>query len=318
MAADDGLSAGGSWFELSVEADHEAVEQVSEILSRACPGGVAVEAPFEVLDEGLAARPDPQRPAVVRGYISAIEPAAARAAIERVRRDLGHLQAFALRPIGELSTRVVHEEDWAEAWKQHFPVMRVGHRLVIRPTWRTHEPAPTDVVISLDPGMAFGTGLHPTTRLCLAGIEAWADSDLVSDARVLDVGTGSGILAIAAALLGASKVLAIDSDALAVATAAANAELNGMADFIEVRAGSLPLAQPAQFHLVVANLIAGLLIDIAPELAAVVWPGGRLLAGGIFHEREQEVAAAFTAAGMRVIGRRVEDDWVALEAEAAG
>ena len=318
MAADDGLSAGGSWFELSVEADHEAVEQVSEILSRACPGGVAVEAPFEVLDEGLAARPDPRRPAVVRGYISAIEPAAARAAIERVRRDLGHLQAFALRPIGELSTRVVHEEDWAEAWKQHFPVMRVGHRLVIRPTWRTHEPAPTDVVISLDPGMAFGTGLHPTTRLCLAGIEAWADSDLVSDARVLDVGTGSGILAIAAALLGASKVLAIDSDALAVATAAANAELNGMADFIEVRAGSLPLAQPAQFHLVVANLIAGLLIDIAPELAAVVWPGGRLLAGGIFHEREQEVAAAFTAAGMRVIGRRVEDDWVALEAEAAG
>lgn len=312
------MSAGGSWFELAVEADHEAVEQVSEILSRVCLGGVAVEAPFEVVAEGLAARLDPGRPAVVRGYISAIEPAAARAAIERVRRDLGHLQAFALRPIGELVTRVVHEEDWAEAWKEHFAVMRVGRRLVIRPTWREHRPAKGDVVISLDPGMAFGTGLHPTTRLCLAGIEGWAEADLMSDARVLDVGTGSGILSIAAALLGASYVLAVDTDPLAVATAAANAAQNGVAELIEARVGSLPLAQPEQFHLVVANLISGLLIDIAPALAAVVRPGGRLLASGIFHERETEVATAFEGAGLHTIGRRAEDDWVALDTETAG
>jgi ribosomal protein L11 methyltransferase len=290
---------------------------VSEILSRACPGGVSVEAPFEPIQEGLAARIDPTRPAIVRGYISAIDAAAVRAAIDGARTALGHLQAFALRPIGELQTRVVHEEDWAEAWKEHFPVLRVGRRLVIRPTWREHEAAPTDVVLSLDPGMAFGTGLHPTTRLCLAGIERWADSALLSDARVLDVGTGSGILAICAALMGASYVLGVDIDPLAVETARANAAANGMADFIETRSGGLPLAAPEQFHLVVANLISGLLIDVAAELAATLWPGGRLLAGGIYKDREPEVQSAFESAGLRVIGRMTEEDWVALELEAA-
>ena len=290
---------------------------MSEILSRACPGGVSVEAPFVPIQEGLAARIDPARPAIVRGYISAIDAKAVQAAIRGVREALGHLQAFELRPIGELQTRVVHEEDWSEAWKEHFPVLRVGRRLVIRPTWREHEAAPTDVVLSLDPGMAFGTGLHPTTRLCLAGIEGWADRALLSDARVLDVGTGSGILAIAAALMGASYVLGIDTDPLAVETTKANAAANGMADFIEARTGSLPLQEPAQFHLVVANLISGLLIDLAPELVATLWPGGRLLAGGIYKDREQDVRSAFESADVRIVGRLAEEDWVALEMEPA-
>ena len=298
---------------MAVTADQEAVEQVSEIISRACPGGVSVEAPFELIDEGLAARVDPGRPVVVRGYVAALDEGIARAAVDAVRRDLGHLQAFGLRPIGDVETRLVHEEDWAAAWKEHFPVLRVGRRLVIQPTWREHERAADDVVIRLDPGMAFGTGLHPTTRLCLAGIEAWADDDLVGDARVLDVGTGSGILAICAARFGASRVLAIDTDQLAVEATAANAELNGFGEIIEARRGSLPLAEPREFHLVVANLIAGVLIDLAPELAAVLWPGGRLLAGGVFHEREAEVRAAFESAGLTVVGRRVETDWLTLE-----
>ena len=301
--------------ELAVTADQEAVEQVSEIISRACPGGVSVESPFELVDEGLAARIDPSRPVVVRGYVTALDGGIAKAAVDAVRRDLGHLQAFGLRPIGEVETRLVHEEDWATAWKEHFPVLRVGRRLVIQPTWREHEPLSDDLVIRLDPGMAFGTGLHPTTRLCLAGIEAWADDDLVGDARVLDVGTGSGILALAAARFGASRVLAVDTDPLAVDAATTNADQNGFGELIEARQGSLPLPEPRQFHLVVANLIAGLLIDLAPELAAVVWPGGgRLLAGGVFHDRESEVRAAFESAGLRVIGRRVEGEWLALEA----
>ena len=278
---------------------------------------MSVEAPFETLQEGLAARLDPRRPAIVRGYVAAIDPGLARAAIDQVRTALGHLQAFELRPIGELQTRVVHEEDWAEAWKAHFPVMRIGQRLVIRPTWREYEPLANDVVLNLDPGMAFGTGLHPTTRLCLEGIEAWGDSALMSDARVLDVGTGSGILAIAAVLMGASRVLAIDTDPLAVETATANAATNGVAVLIEARMGSLPLHEPAQFHLVVANLISGLLIELAGELAKTVWPDGRLLAGGIYRDREADVRSAFESAGLRFLSRRAEEDWVALELAAA-
>ena len=135
---------------------------------------------------------------------------------------------------------------------------------------------------------------------------------------MLDVGTGSGILAIAAALLGASYVLGVDTDPLAVATAGANAASNGLADLIDTRAGSLPLAAPAQFHLVVANLISGLLIELAQELAATLRPGGRLLAGGIYRDREPEVQSAFESAGLRVINRLAEEDWVALEAEAPG
>jgi ribosomal protein L11 methyltransferase len=310
---EQGISAGATWLELSVAADHEAVEAVSEILARVCAGAVAVEPAFELLAEGLAARVDVTRPQVVRGYLPAGDRAAAEAAVARARRDLGHLQAFGLRPIGELATRLLHEDDWAQAWKRHFPVLRVGRRLVIRPTWRRHRAQADEVVIALDPGMAFGTGLHPTTRLCLAGLEAWADDGLLDGARILDLGCGSGILAIAAALLGAAEVSALDTDPLAVEATTANAALNGLADRLHAHRGSLPVSGQA-FGLVVANLIASLLVELAPALADAVARGGRLLASGIFVDREAEVAAALSAAGFELVGRSSETDWVALDA----
>lgn len=273
---------------------------------------MSVEAQFRALEEGLAAEVDTSKPAVVRGYLAA-DQSASTAAMEQVIEDLGHLQAFELRHIGELTARLVHEEDWAEAWKEHFPVMRVGQHIVIQPTWRDYVPEPDDVVIRLDPGMAFGTGLHPTTRLCLAGIEGWGFGHLLGDARVLDVGTGSGILAIACAKFGGS-VLAVDIDPLAVETTARNAELNGLSEVIRAQQGSLPLPEPRQFHLIVANLIAGVLIDLAPELHEVLWPGGRLLASGIFSERESDVRSAFESAGLRIIGETADGDWLAFEA----
>ena len=279
---------------------------------------MSVDAPFVVVEEGLSARVDPDRPAVVRAYVSAANAQISRAAVERVRRDLGHLQAFALRPIGELETRVVHEEDWAGAWREHFPVMRVGRRVVIQPTWREFDAATDDVVIRLDPGMAFGTGLHPTTRVCLAGIERWSDADLVEGRTALDVGCGSGILAILCGLVGARDVLGVDTDPLAVETTIANAALNGMGGVVSARQGSVPLPDGTVFDLVVANLIAGVLIDLAPALAAAVIPvSGRLLASGIFNEREAEVRAAFELAGLTIVGRQTEGDWIALEAQRA-
>ena len=305
--------AGGPWLELAVEADPEAVEAVSEILGRVAPGGASVEPAFELTDEGLGARVDPTRPATVRAYVPARDPAAAEAAAGAANEALGHLQAFGLRPIGELQTRPVDEADWADAWKAHFPVLRIGRRLVIRPTWREHAPRPDDVVLALDPGMAFGTGLHPTTRLCLAAVESLADRGAIAGHRVLDVGCGSGILAIAAARLGAREVLGVDTDPIAIEATEHNAALNGPAALVHARTGSLPSGE-APWDVVLANLIASLLVTLAEPLAREVRPGGTLLASGIFVNREREVADAFARARLDVVGRSAEGDWVALEA----
>jgi ribosomal protein L11 methyltransferase len=303
----------GAWLELAVEADVEAVEAVSEILGRAAPGGTSVEPAFELADEGLSARLDPTRPAIVRAYVPARDRAAADRAVADVAEALGHLQAFGLRPIGELRTRIVHEADWADAWKAYFPVMRIGRRLVIRPTWRRHRRHAGDVVLALDPGMAFGTGLHPTTRLCLAGVEVLSDRGVLAGARVLDVGCGSGILAIAACKLGAATALGLDTDPIAIKATTANARRNALARRIRARESSLPSGEPA-FDVVLANLIAGVLVPLASALHAELRVGGSLLASGIFVDRERDVASAFEAVGLAVTGRTTEGDWVALKA----
>lgn len=309
---DEGLTAGDTWIELSVRADLEAVEAVSEILSRFGPGGTSVQPGFELIDEGLGARIDPNQPAIVRAYLPGRDRTAARLAVRQAREALGHLQAFNLRPIGELDVSVVHEADWAQAWKAHFPVLRIGRRLVIRPTWRRHRRRADDVVLALDPGMAFGTGLHPTTRLCLAGLEHWADEGLCAAARVLDVGCGSGILMIAAGLFGAGQLVGVDTDPIAVEASAANAARNHLV--VDVRNGSLP-SRSGPFDLVVANLIASLLIALASDLQAELRSGGRLLASGIFIDREPDVRNAFESVGLRPLQRTAEGEWIALEFE---
>jgi ribosomal protein L11 methyltransferase len=303
----------GAWLELAVEADIEAVEAVSEILRRVATGGTSVEPAFTLEDEGLAARIDPSRSVTVRGYVPARDSNAAEAARSETAAALGHLQAFGLGSIGELRTTIVREADWADAWKAHFPVMRVGRRLVIRPTWRRHRARPGDVVLALDPGMAFGTGLHPTTRLCLAAIDALADEGLVDGARVLDVGCGSGILSIAGLRLGAASALGLDTDPIAVESTDANARRNRLGGRLEARQGSLPSGE-TPVALVLANLIAGILVPLAPLLRDELLPDGRLIASGIFVDRESEVRAAFMAAGFTIAARSVEGDWVALVA----
>jgi ribosomal protein L11 methyltransferase len=304
-----------AWLELSVEADIEAVEAVSEILGRVATGGVSVEPGFELEDEGLGARVDPTRPVIVRGYLPARDPATAEAAAAIAGTALGRLRAFDLRPIGPLGIRTVGESDWAEAWKAHFPVLRVGRRLVIRPSWRRHRATTGDVVVTLDPGMAFGTGLHPTTRLCLAAVERLADGGELGS-RVLDVGAGSGILSIAAARLGADHVLAIDTDPIAIEATVANTDRNGLAGRITARHGSLPSGDDP-FDVVLANLVGSILIELAPVLARELVPGGRLVASGIFVDREAEVASAFAAARVTVHERDVDGDWVALTGTSA-
>jgi ribosomal protein L11 methyltransferase len=301
----------GRWVELSVEVDPEAVEAVSEILSRVAPGGVSVEPGFELVDEGLGARIDPTRPATIRAHVPAFDDAEIRRATATVEEALGHLQAFGLRPIGDLQTRVVEEADWAEAWKEHFHVLHLGKRLVVKPSWRKHHRTADEVVIDLDPGMAFGTGLHPTTRLCLQALEARAERGPLG--RALDVGCGSGILAIAAVKLGATRVLGVDIDPIAIEATDANASHNRVGKRIRAREGSVP-TDDGPFDLVLANLIAGILVELAPALADEVVEGGTLIASGIFIDREADVRTALESAGLRLIHAWHESDWVALEA----
>jgi ribosomal protein L11 methyltransferase len=319
--ATEGLVGDATWLELAVTCDTEAVEAVSEILSRVAPGGVSVEPGFRLTDEGLGAVVDAGRPATVRAYLPARDPRAVREAVASADRALGHLSAFGLREIGALVTAVVHDSDWASAWKRHVRVMRIGRRIVIRPTWRRHHRAPGDVVIAMDPGMAFGTGLHPTTRLCLAGIERWADDGLLSrgaaadgGARLLDVGCGSGVLTIAAGLLGAGELVGVDTDPIAIEATLANARRNRLRRRVRAWQGTVPTGA-GPFDLVAANLIASVLVALAPGLRDELRRGGRLLASGIFVDREGDVRAALAAAGLAILRREAEGDWVALDAE---
>lgn len=285
------------WLEIGVETTGEGAEAVAEVLSRFAPRGVALEAGPEGFGTGII---------TVRAYIPADDrmPETRR----RVEEALWHLSQ--ILPMPAPSFRLIAEADWAEAWKQHLTILHVGRRLVIRPSWLPYTPAEGEVVVELDPGMAFGTGTHPTTQMCLLALE----EHVRTGARVLDLGTGSGILAIAAAKLGAGRVLALDTDPQAVAVARENIHRNGVADRVRVARGSLAQAI-GRFDLVVVNILARVLVEMAEAgLARRLAPDGRLIVAGLLAGQEDEVRDAFQRAGLNVIGRRQIEDWVALEA----
>ena len=279
------------WLEIAVPAHAEAVEAVSEILSRVGYNGIAVEVPLE---RGRGADH------TVKAYI--FEDVDAFAKVSDVRDALGHLQAFGLGPIGELTARVVDDKDWLESWKAEFVPIHIG-AFVVRPTWS--DPASDAVEIVLDPGMAFGTGLHPTTQQCLEALSTLP----LEGKSVLDVGTGSGILAIAAAKRGASPVVAVDTDTLAVDAARENAVANGVA--IPVGVGSAADV-PGRFEVVIANIVAPVLQRIAPHLAARLASGGTLLLAGITAPAEAATREAFSHVRLELLDRSERDDWVAL------
>src|SRR5438132_1629672 len=226
----------------------------------------------------------------VKAYL--VEDVDAVAKVADARDALGHLQAFGLGPIGELAVREVEDEDWLEAWKATVTPIRVG-RFLVRPTW-SDVTAPDAITIALDPGMAFGTGLHPTTQQCL---EAVSYLDL-EGLRVLDVGTGSGILAIAAAKRGAREVVGVDTDPLAVRAANENAVANGVS--VEGRLGSAADVD-GKFDVVLANLVGSVLVQIAPNLRARLRTSGSLVAAGITTQAERDVLSAFVAEGLGVV-----------------
>ncbi|HEX6655960.1 MAG TPA: 50S ribosomal protein L11 methyltransferase [Candidatus Limnocylindria bacterium] len=294
------------WLELTVEADAEAVEAVSEILGRLGQG--AAVRPTRLLrdpDDELSVREDSAAPYELTAHLP--DDPAAPAAIDATERALWHLQAFGLRPVGTLRVRSVDERDWTEGWKAGYEPQRIG-RLLIVPSWLEPRPAQDEVVLRLDPGMAFGTGLHPTTRGCLALLQ---DIEPMPS-RVLDVGSGSGILGIAALALGAGQVDALDTDPVAVEATRANAGRNGVAERVTASAGTVPARCDQPYPLVLANLVASVLVELAGRLASHTDAGGALLASGIIAERGDEVVSALETAGFTVAQRLDDGEWISL------
>lgn len=295
------------WLELEVTCDNEAVEPVSELFaSFGFNQGVAIEEAFTQDPDGDNFAVDPSRPVVVRTFLNAAD--VAPGTIETIRQALWHLGR--LRAISDLSVSEREEEDWANAWKAHYSVHRVGRRVLVKAPWHEYERKSDEVIIELDPGMAFGTGLHPSTQLSMIAIE----DELNPGDRVLDVGIGSGVLATAAALLGASTVDGVDVEPVAVRSARENAERNGVGTIVRVELGSVGDGEPFQdqYDLVVANIIARILIELAPGLTNAVRPGGTLILGGIIDVKEAAVRDAFDAMELTQIRREEREDWVAL------
>ena len=297
------------WLELSVEVDVEAVEAVSEILGRVSAGS-AVQ-PTRLIrdrDDELAASEDVTAPYVITAHVADTPDAGDQ--VEATERALWHIQAFGLRPVGPLRVRTVDDADWIDAWRRHYVAQRIG-RVVIVPSWAEEELSSGEVAITLDPGMAFGTGLHPTTRGCL---ELLQEVQPMPD-RILDVGCGSGILALAALRLGATHAVGIDTDPLAVAASRENAARNGLADQFEAREGTLPASPAERYPLMTANLVAAVLVALAPSLAAHLADGGVLLVSGVIEPRATEVIVALAREGLRLNDRRDGGEWVSLRME---
>ncbi|MEZ4523065.1 MAG: 50S ribosomal protein L11 methyltransferase [Thermomicrobiales bacterium] len=300
-------SGSPTWIEISVLANAESVESVAELFSRyGYNEGVVIEEAYRQDGDGENLEVDPTRPVTVRTFLhDDIDAPGRRKSIDE---GLWHLRQ--LGEVGEIVERVIREDDWESAWKQHFPVLRIGKRFVIKPTWQEHQATGDDLVIHLDPGMAFGTGSHPTTEMCLLALEE-IDCDGLA---VLDAGAGSGILTVAACLLGAATVDAIELDPYAGTALEKNLELNDVADRSTVIVGSVGSSVPDghTYDLILANIIARVHIEDAPTFGSVLAPHGRMIASGIISEREREVLDAFAGVGLSVERRMTVGDWVTL------
>lgn len=293
-----------NWLELSITAPAEYVEPLSVIFQRYGHGGVVIEQLGGYNpDEGDDV--DNISDAILRVYLPVDSTTESRKQQIKVAVDLIS-RLCTLSPIYE---KILDEDEWMESWKDHFSLIKVG-RVVICPTWMDYQPIGEELVMRIDPGMAFGTGHHPTTHMCLAEIE-----DLITlGANVLDLGTGSGILSIAAAMLGADNVLALDTDPSAVRIASENFRLNEVDNVAYAVNGTLSVVEEplGVFDLIVANIYTKVILEVAQALVANLSRQGRLVVSGIMADRSKEVESCFKDYGYAVLKKCIEGDWAML------
>jgi ribosomal protein L11 methyltransferase len=308
-----------NWMEIAVTVSREGEEAVTDLFYRIGSQGVVVESPELIqtyIDSGIWDYHDfvdveTTGKSVVKGYFPEDERLSAR--LISLREEILLLKEGFPEWTVEAATVMVKEEDWANEWKRYFKPVRIGRNFLIKPSWEEVAPREDDLVIEIDPGMAFGTGTHPTTSLCLEAIEDY----VFAGQEVFDIGTGSGILALAAAKRGA-KVQAGDIDLMAVRIAGKNAALNKVADKVTVRAGNLGEVFSGRADVVIANIIADVIINLTPDLKFLLKPGGIFLASGIIDSRKEDVLEKLREEGLKTVEVRETSGWVLIVGAMAG
>jgi ribosomal protein L11 methyltransferase len=304
-----------AWIEVSLTVDGEMAEAVAEVLARFAPDGVVIEATAVV-----AAQDDSEGHPVGPLRVCAYLPDDDRLPETRSRLEESLWFLGRIRPLPDPEFNLVQQTDWSESWKQHYQPVAIGERLMVIPAW-LESPEPGRVAVRIDPGMAFGTGTHPTTQLCLELLERAFVAGVQPPDTLIDVGCGSGILAVAALKLGARRALGVDVDTEAVGAARQNANLNGVADRLEVGQGSVAEIRAGEFSiqkapLVLANILAPVIIKLLGEgLGELLLPDGSLVLSGILAEQSADVESALRSNGFRLLEKLQREDWVALMAQ---
>lgn len=305
------------WTEVSIHTTNEAVEAVSNILHEAGASGVVIEDSVDFDKEradqfgeiyALKQEDFPTQGVIVKAYLP--ESSFIAETVEGIRLSIEALKDFNI-DVGNNTVTMseVNEEDWATAWKQYYHPVKISNRFTVVPTWEDYTPVATDeLIIELDPGMAFGTGTHPTTVMCLQALEK-----VVNEGDdVVDVGTGSGVLSIGAALLGAKAVHALDLDEVAVRSARENIALNKVNHVVDVHHGNLLDTVKAPADVVVANILAEIIMTFTDDAYSIVKEGGVFVTSGIIGAKRDDVKAALQASGFTIEEVLEMEDWVAI------
>ncbi len=298
------------WSEIAVRIKAEDVELAGSIANMVVPYGIYIEdyssleeetlaiAHVDLIEESLLKKD--RESAIIHIYVNPEENPVEAVAFLRERLSACNIE-------NEIDLKDCKTEDWQNNWKQYFHPMEIGEKLLIRPVWENDYDAKGRRVLNIEPGLAFGTGAHPTTKLCLETLESYIDEN----STVLDIGCGSGILSIASLLLGAKSATGVDIDSLAVKTAVENAEKNGFgADRITIYQGDLSDKVSGKFSVVVANIVADIIIRFNTQVAQFIEDGGVYITGGIIESRENDVLKSFEENGFEIVERRENNGWL--------
>lgn len=306
------------WIEVTIITSSEAVEAVSGMLYNTGVKGVSILDPLDLIfrrdhttdwdyfDESII---DTNSGVVVKGYYKKDEKF--EGYLEEIKAGVNRLTEFGLdKGVGTVTANKVNEEDWENNWKQYYKPIKVGEKIVIKPIWEEYNKKSDEIIVELDPGMAFGTGTHETTRMCIKALER----HVKAETTVFDIGTGSGILSIAAAKLGAKKTIGVDLDPVAVESAKQNVSYNDLNN-IEILYGDLMEVVKGKANIVIANIMADIIMFLTEQVKGFIVEGGYFISSGIILSKKDEVINKLTQCGFKIEEINIEGEWVCIVAK---